>query len=48
MLFFLAVSIGFSRIVLGMHFLSDVLAGMVLGVMLGCGSITAFASIGWT
>jgi undecaprenyl-diphosphatase len=47
MLFFLAISIGFSRIVLGMHFLSDVLAGMVLGVMLGCGSITAFASLGW-
>src|SRR5207247_936266 len=34
------------RIVLGMHFLSDVLAGMVLGVALGCASITAFASIG--
>ena len=35
-LFFLAISIGFSRIVLGMHFLSDVLAGVVLGVALGC------------
>jgi undecaprenyl-diphosphatase len=46
-LFFLAVSIGFSRIVLGMHFLSDVLAGVVLGVALGCASITAFASLGW-
>jgi undecaprenyl-diphosphatase len=45
-LFFLAVSIGVSRIVLGMHFLSDVLAGMVLGVALGCGSLTAFASLG--
>jgi undecaprenyl-diphosphatase len=45
-LFFLAVSIAVSRIVLGMHFLSDVLAGVVLGVALGCGSITAFASLG--
>lgn len=46
-LFFVAISIGFSRIVLGMHFLSDVLAGVVLGVALGCASITAFASLGW-
>lgn len=44
-LFFLAVSIAVSRIVLGMHFLSDVLAGMLLGIALGCGSITAFASL---
>src|ERR1700726_3092551 len=34
-LYFLAVSIAVSRIVLGMHFLSDVLAGVVLGVALG-------------
>jgi undecaprenyl-diphosphatase len=46
-LFFLAISIGCSRIVLGMHFLSDVLAGVVLGVALGCASITTFASLGW-
>ena len=45
-LLFLALNIAVSRIVLGMHFLSDVLAGMVLGVALGCASITAFASIG--
>ncbi|MGB8476894.1 MAG: phosphatase PAP2 family protein [Candidatus Acidiferrum sp.] len=45
-LFFLAISIAVSRVVLGMHFLSDVLAGMVLGVALGCASITAFASVG--
>jgi undecaprenyl-diphosphatase len=45
-LFFLAMSIAVSRIVLGMHFLSDVLAGAVLGVALGCASITAFASLG--
>jgi len=46
-LFFLALSIAVSRIVLGMHFLSDVLAGMVMGVALGCASITAFASLGF-
>jgi len=45
-LFFLALSIAVSRIVLGMHFLSDVLAGVVMGVALGCASITAFASLG--
>jgi len=44
--FFLALSIAVSRIVLGMHFLSDVLAGMVLGVALGCATITTFASMG--
>jgi undecaprenyl-diphosphatase len=47
-LFFLAISIAVSRIVLGMHFLSDVLAGAVLGVALGCVSITTFASFGLT
>jgi len=47
MLFFAALSIALSRIVLGMHYLSDVLAGMVIGVALGCGAITAFASFGW-
>jgi undecaprenyl-diphosphatase len=45
-LFFVALSIAVSRIVLGMHFLSDVLAGVVLGIALGCASITAFASLG--
>jgi undecaprenyl-diphosphatase len=45
-LFFFALSIACSRIVLGMHFLSDVLAGMVLGVALGCASITAFSAMG--
>src|SRR5262249_40101705 len=35
-LYFLAFSIGISRVMLGMHFLSDVLAGVVLGVALGC------------
>jgi len=46
-LFFVAISIAVSRIVLGMHFLSDVLAGIVLGVAIGCAAITAFASFGW-
>jgi undecaprenyl-diphosphatase len=45
-LFFLAISIAISRVVLGMHFLSDVLAGMVLGVALGLASIVAFAVLG--
>jgi undecaprenyl-diphosphatase len=40
-LFFMALSIAVSRIVLGMHYLSDVLAGVALGVALGCASITA-------
>jgi undecaprenyl-diphosphatase len=45
-LYFLAISIGVSRIVLGMHFLSDVLAGAVLGSALGLASIVAFAGYG--
>jgi undecaprenyl-diphosphatase len=45
-LYFLAVSIGVSRIVLGMHFLSDVLAGAVLGSALGLASIVTFAAYG--
>jgi len=45
-LIFLALSIALSRIVLGMHFLSDVLAGIILGVALGCCSLTTFASLG--
>jgi undecaprenyl-diphosphatase len=45
-LFLLALSIAVSRIVLGMHYLSDVLAGVVLGVALGCACVTAFASFG--
>jgi undecaprenyl-diphosphatase len=45
-LYFLAMSIGVSRIVLGMHFLSDVLAGAVLGSALGLASIVTFAAYG--
>ena len=45
-LYFLAVSIGVSRVVLGMHYLSDVLAGALLGSALGVASLVAFASYG--
>jgi undecaprenyl-diphosphatase len=45
-LYFLAISIAVSRVVLGMHFLSDVLAGAVLGSALGVSSIVVFASYG--
>ena len=38
---------GLSRVVLGMHFLSDVLAGIVLGVALGCCALTTYASLGF-
>jgi len=33
--FFCAVSVALSRIILGMHFLSDVLAGSTIGALLG-------------
>ena len=46
-LFFLAVSIAVSRIVLGMHFLSDVLAGAVLGVALGLRRSPRSLRLGW-
>ena len=45
-LYFLAFSIALSRIVLGMHFLSDVLAGALLGSALGVAAIVTFASYG--
>jgi undecaprenyl-diphosphatase len=35
---FVAASIGLSRVVLRMHFVSDVLAGAVLGLVIGAGS----------
>ena len=34
-LLFLGVSIAMSRVALGMHFLSDVLVGLLLGSMVG-------------
>jgi undecaprenyl-diphosphatase len=42
-LLFLAASIALSRIVLGMHFLSDVLAGAAIGIALGYASVSFFA-----
>jgi undecaprenyl-diphosphatase len=44
-LFFCAVSIAASRIMLGMHFLSDVLAGTAIGILLACAMVWAFG--GW-
>jgi undecaprenyl-diphosphatase len=42
-LFFCALSIAMSRILLGMHFLSDVVAGALIGTALGYLSYFAFA-----
>jgi len=41
-LFFCAVSVAISRVILGMHFLSDVIAGSIIGALLG---YTAFLVI---
>ena len=43
LLLFCAASVGVSRIILGMHFLSDVLAGAVLGTAAGWGVHRLFA-----
>ena len=40
-LYFCAVSVAMSRIILGMHFLSDVIAGAAIGGLLGWGSAVA-------
>ena len=42
-LLMIAVLIAASRIILGMHFLSDVLAGSVIGALLGFASFSIFA-----
>jgi len=42
-LLFCAVGVAASRIVLGMHFLTDVLAGAALGIALGCAAAAIFA-----
>lgn len=41
-LLFCAVSIAISRVLLGMHFLSDVVAGAAIGTALGCLGFLAF------
>jgi len=41
-LYFLATSIALSRIVVGMHFLSDIVAGSAIGALLGYGSVQLF------
>jgi undecaprenyl-diphosphatase len=41
-LFFCALSVAVSRILLGMHFLSDVIAGAALGALLGYGATGLF------
>lgn len=38
-LLFCAVSVAASRVVLGMHFLTDVLAGALIGSLLACGAV---------
>jgi undecaprenyl-diphosphatase len=38
-LLFCALSVAMSRVVLGMHFLSDVVAGALIGSALACGSV---------
>jgi undecaprenyl-diphosphatase len=38
-LLFCAASVALSRILLGMHFLSDVVAGALIGSSLACGSV---------
>jgi undecaprenyl-diphosphatase len=43
-LLFCAVSIAASRIMLGMHFLSDVVAGAAIGTLLAYGTVWAFGS----
>jgi undecaprenyl-diphosphatase len=42
-LIFAAIAIAASRIILGMHFLTDVIVGMVLGIVIGMASIWVFA-----
>jgi undecaprenyl-diphosphatase len=44
-LFFCAASVAASRILLGMHFLSDVIAGAALGTLLGYGAAEFFRGL---
>jgi undecaprenyl-diphosphatase len=45
-LFFCALSIAASRVLLGMHFLSDVVAGAAIGAMVACMSLRVLGAIG--
>ncbi len=45
LLLFCAISIALSRVVLGMHFLSDVLAGCAIGCVMGFSSFLVFSSL---
>ena len=47
-LFCAALCIGISRIILGMHFLSDVVAGALIGVGLACGAHQLLALAAFT
>jgi len=40
LLLFLAISIAVSRVVLGMHYASDVVVGSAIGIILGFGAVT--------
>jgi undecaprenyl-diphosphatase len=44
-LLLVAACIGVSRVLLGMHFLSDVVAGALFGAAIGCGSFHLFTFI---
>jgi undecaprenyl-diphosphatase len=44
-LLFLAVCIAASRILLGMHFLTDVFAGSAIGAILACASLLLFTHL---
>jgi undecaprenyl-diphosphatase len=46
-LLFCALSIAASRVLLGMHFLSDVLAGAAIGATVACASVWAVEAIGY-
>lgn len=46
-LFIVAVSIGFSRIYLSKHYLTDVIAGALLGIFVGCWAYVLMQYLKW-